>query len=77
MKPQELFEEIKEMIAKKDFSTAKDFIDDHKDDLGNYFEEAKQLLEGSEGFNGVLDKVKVPIWKVATNSFQHLDKTYP
>ncbi|OZV88239.1 hypothetical protein CFK61_09730, partial [Streptococcus agalactiae] len=39
-------------------STAKDFIDDHKDDLGNYFEEAKQLLEGSEGFNGVLDKVK-------------------
>lgn len=58
MNPQELFEQVKEMIANKDISAAKDFVEEHKDDLGNYLEEAKGLVEGGEGLNGVLDKVK-------------------
>lgn len=58
MNPQDLFNQVKDMIEKKDFSAATDFINEHKDDLGNYFEQAKQLLSGAEGANGLLDKVK-------------------
>ncbi|ESV54242.1 isoleucyl-tRNA synthetase [Streptococcus agalactiae LMG 14747] len=58
MKPQELFDQVKEMIAKKDFSEAKTFIEDHKDDLGQYFDKAKALVENSDTVSGVVDKVK-------------------
>lgn len=58
MKPQELFEQVKEMIAKKDFSEAKNFIEEHKDDLGQYFDKAKGLIDNSDAVNGVIDKVK-------------------
>lgn len=58
MNPQELFEQVKDMIAKKDFSAAQDFINENKDNLGDYFEQAKGLISGSEGVSGVLDKVK-------------------
>lgn len=58
MKPQELFEQVKEMIAKKDFSEAKNFIEEHKDDLGQYFDKAKGLVENSDAVSGVVDKVK-------------------
>lgn len=46
------------MIAKKDFSEAKTFIEDHKDDLGQYFDKAKALVENSDAVSGVVDKVK-------------------
>lgn len=58
MNPQELFEQVKEMIAKKDFSAAQDFINENKDNLGDYFEQAKGLISGSEGVSGLVDKVK-------------------
>ncbi|CAM4194738.1 isoleucyl-tRNA synthetase [Streptococcus penaeicida] len=58
MNPQELFDQVKELIANKDLAGAKDFIETNKDDLGTYFEEAKGLLDGSEGLSGVLDQVK-------------------
>lgn len=58
MNPQELFDQVKEMIANKDFSAAQDFLTEHKNDFGTYFDEAKGLLEGSQGLDGVLDKVK-------------------
>lgn len=58
MNPQELFNQVKEMIAKKDFSAATDFINEHKDNLGEYFEQAQALIKGSEGANGILDKIK-------------------
>lgn len=58
MKPQELFDQVKEMIAKKDFSSAKDFIEDHKEDLGEYFDKAKDLVENSDAVSEVIDKVK-------------------
>ena len=58
MNPQDLLNQVKEMIEKKDFSAATDFINEHKDSLGEYFEQAKGLISGAEGVNGVLDKVK-------------------
>lgn len=58
MNPQELFDQVKDLIANKDFAGAKDFIEEHKGDLGNYFEQAKSLIEGSEGVGAIMDKVK-------------------
>lgn len=58
MNPTELLSQIKELIEKKDFSAAQDFLTEHKDELGEYFDQAKSLIEGANGLNGVLDKVK-------------------
>ena len=58
MQAQELFEQVKELNANKDLAGAKDFITEHKDELGSYFDQAKGLLDGSEGISGVLDQVK-------------------
>ena len=41
MNPMDLFNQVKEMIEKKDFEAAKKFVDEHKDDLGEYFDKAK------------------------------------
>lgn len=37
MNPMELFNQVKEMIEKKDFEAAKKFVEENKDDLGEYF----------------------------------------
>lgn len=58
MNPNELFDQVKELIEKKDFSAAKKFIDENKDQFGDYLEQAKALLDGAGGLDGVLDKVK-------------------
>ena len=44
MNPMDLFNQVKEMIEKKDFEAAKKFVDENKDDLGEYFDQAKSLL---------------------------------
>ncbi|MFN8650176.1 hypothetical protein [Streptococcus sp.] len=58
MNPTELFNQVKEMIEKKDFSAAQKFIEDNKDQLGEYFDQAKGLLDGAGGLDGVINKVK-------------------
>ena len=70
MNPMELFNQVKEMIEKKDFDAAKKFVDDNKDnlgdyleqakglDLGEYFDQAKSLVSGNEMVSGALDKIK-------------------
>ncbi|MFC3932290.1 hypothetical protein ACVR0S_04280 [Streptococcus dentapri] len=58
MKPAELFNQVKELIEKKDFSAAQKFINNNKDDLGDYFEQAKTLLIGAKGSDNLLDKAK-------------------
>ena len=58
MNPSELFNQVKELIQKKDFSAAQKFIDQHKDDLGDYLDKAKDLFAGVKSADGVLDKVK-------------------
>ena len=43
MNPLELFNQVKEMIEKKDFEAAKTFVEDNKDNLGEYFDQAYEL----------------------------------
>lgn len=54
----ELFNQVKEMIEKKDFEAAKTFVEDNKDNLGEYFDQAKALVSGNEMISGTLDKIK-------------------
>ena len=49
MNPVDLFNQVKELIANKDFEGAKQFIEDNKDQFGDYLEQANGLLSGSEG----------------------------
>lgn len=58
MNPMDLFNQVKEMIEKKDFDAAKKFVEDNKDNLGDYLEQAKGLVSGNEMVNGALDKLK-------------------
>lgn len=58
MNPNELFEQIKELIAQKDFKAAQNFLDKNKDQLGEYFDQSKALLDGAGGIDGVMNKVK-------------------
>ena len=58
MNPLDLFNQVKEMIEKKDFDAAKKFVDDYKDNLGDYLEQAKGLVSGNEMVSGALDKIK-------------------
>ena len=58
MNPLDLFNQVKEMIEKKDFDAAKKFVDDNKDNLGDYLEQAKGLVSGNEMVSGALDNIK-------------------
>lgn len=58
MNPLDLFNQVKEMIEKKDFDAAKKFVDDNKDNLGDYLEQTKGLVSGNEMVSGALDKIK-------------------
>ena len=58
MNPMDLFNQVKEMIEKKDFDAAKKFVEDNKDNLGDYLEQAKGLVSENELVSGALDKLK-------------------
>ena len=58
MNPLDLFNQVKELIEKKDFEAAKTFVEDNKDNLGEYFDQAKTLVSGNEMISGALDKIK-------------------
>ena len=58
MNPLDLFNQVNEMIEKKDFDAAKKFVEDNKDNLGDYLEQAKGLVSGNEMVSGALDKIK-------------------
>ena len=58
MNPLGLFNQVKEMIEKKDFEAAKTFVEDNKDNLGEYFDQAKALVSDNEMISGALDKIK-------------------
>ena len=42
----------------KDLAAAKTFIEENKDQLGEYLNQAQALVSGSEGLNGLVNKVK-------------------
>ena len=58
MNPLDLFNQVKELIETKDFDAAKSFIEENKDQLGDYFSQAQDWVSGSEGLDGLVDKVK-------------------
>ena len=58
MNPMDLFNKVKELTETKDFDAAKSFIEENKDQLGDYFSQAQDLSSGSEGLDGLVDKVK-------------------
>ncbi len=58
MNPLDLFNQVKELIEKKDLAAAKNFIEENKDQLGEYLNQAQALVSGSEGLDGLVDKVK-------------------
>lgn len=58
MAKNELLEQVKDLIAKGDFSKAQQFIEDNKDNLGEYFDKAKELVDNNKTVDGIVDKVK-------------------
>lgn len=58
MNPLDLFNQVKELIEKKDLAAAKTFVEENKDQLSEYLSQAQVLVSGSEGLNGLVDKVK-------------------
>ena len=58
MNPMDLFNKVKELIETKDFDAANSFIEENKDQLGDYFSQAQDLISGSEGLDGLVNKVK-------------------
>ena len=58
MSPLDLFNQVKELIEKKDLAAAKNFVEENKDQLGEYLNQAQALVSGSEGLDGLVNKVK-------------------
>ena len=58
MNPLDLFNQVKELIEKKDLAAAKTFIEENKDQLGEYLSQAQSLISGTEGISNLVDKVK-------------------
>lgn len=58
MNPLDLFNQVKEMIEKKDFDAAKKFVEDNKDKFGEYLDQAKKLVARNEMASGAIDKIK-------------------
>lgn len=58
MNPLDLFNQVKELIEKKDWAAAKTFVEENKDQLGEYLNQAQALVSSSEGLNGLVNKVK-------------------
>ncbi|WP_311522779.1 hypothetical protein [uncultured Streptococcus sp.] len=58
MNPLDLFNQVKELIEKKDLTAAKTFVEGNKDQLGEYLNQAQALVSGSEGLDGLVNKVK-------------------
>ncbi|KRM78673.1 hypothetical protein FC84_GL000408 [Lapidilactobacillus dextrinicus DSM 20335] len=54
MNASELFDKVKGLVSGGNLDDAKSFIEDHKDELGDYLEQAKGLLDGGD----LLDKAK-------------------
>ena len=58
MNPLDLFNQVKELIEKKDLAASKTFVEENKDQLGEYLNQAQALVSGSEGLDGLVNKVK-------------------
>ncbi|MBO0482473.1 hypothetical protein [Candidatus Enterococcus courvalinii] len=57
MNKDELITKVKEMVNEGNLDEAKQFVEDHKDELGSYVEQAKHLLKDID-VDGITDKIK-------------------
>lgn len=57
MNKDELIVKVKEMVNEGNLDEAKQFVEDHKDELGSYVEQAKHLLKDID-VDGITDKIK-------------------
>ncbi|MDU5335965.1 hypothetical protein [Enterococcus sp.] len=57
MNTDELIKKAKDLMNEGNIEKAKEFIEDHKDELGDYYDKAKVLLK-SEKFDGLMDQFK-------------------
>ncbi|GAA2903489.1 hypothetical protein P7H00_10500 [Enterococcus pseudoavium] len=57
MNNDELIKKAKELLNEGNIDKAKEFIEDHKEELGEYYDKAKVLLK-SEKFDGLIDQFK-------------------
>ncbi|MBU5363796.1 hypothetical protein P7H74_09890 [Enterococcus devriesei] len=57
MNKDELVKKIKELLNEGNIEKAKAFIEDHKDELGDYYDKAKVLLKSGK-FDGLMDQFK-------------------
>ena len=56
MNTDELIKKAKDLMNEGNIEKAKEFIEDHKDELGDYYDKAKVLLK-SEKFDGSIQKI--------------------
>ena len=57
MNKDELIKKAKELLNEGNIEKAKVFIEEHKDELGDYYYKAKVLLK-SEKIDGLIDRFK-------------------
>ncbi|MGM0174693.1 hypothetical protein [Enterococcus sp. DIV0800] len=57
MNKDELVKKIKELLNEGNIEKTKEFIEDHKDELGDYYDKAKVLLKSGK-FDGLMDQFK-------------------
>lgn len=57
MTKEELIKKAKELLNEGNIEKAKAFIDEHKDELGDYYEKAK-ILVTSEKIDGLKERLK-------------------
>lgn len=59
MNKEELLSKIQELVGEGNLDKAKSFLEENKDQLGEYYDKTKELLHVDEGgVEGLLDKVK-------------------
>ena len=49
MNPLDLFHQVKELVEKKDFSVAKTFVEENKDQLGDTLAKHKHWFQAQKG----------------------------
>jgi hypothetical protein len=56
MNKDDIMNKIKDLMSSGNLDDAKSFIEEHKDDLGDYYDKAKDLI-GNDA-SGIVDKIK-------------------
>lgn len=57
MNKEEILQKIKDLVQSGNFTEAKTFFEEHKEQLGPYKEKAQEFLQGVD-FQGITDKLK-------------------